>query len=404
MRIQAIRTTRNPGHANVSIKPGAVQFFDLVFVFAITQISHGLIEHPDGETFIRTFVLTLAMWWVWVYMTWAMNWLNPDRSPIRVMLISAMLVVLLMSSSIPQAFDERQGLTFAVGYVCLQLGRTAFMAVAARNYDSALSLNFVRVSLWFAISAVFWILGGVLPPEERLYLWAVAITVDMLAPLIRFGLPVLGATPPMVWAISGEYMAERTGLFIILVLGESIIVTGTAFGDLEGTLLEISAFLSAFASTVLMWLLYFAHDESRGRRFITASDNPGLVARSAYTWVPVILVLGIVLTAVADELVLLRPSENFGAEEQSVGTTTLIWAASSVYLLGNLLFKRAIGRPWLWSHATGILALTALFMVSGYIVPLAMNWASNAVLLIVILWDYRTRAQSDTSEGRATVD
>ncbi|RJU03334.1 low temperature requirement protein A [Arthrobacter frigidicola] len=384
-------------------------FFDLVFVFAITQIAHGLIDHPDGGTFARTLVLTMAMWWVWVYTTWSMNWLSPERSLIRVVLIAAMLIVLLMSSAIPEAFDEGQGLIFALGYVGLQLGRAVLMAAVVRSHDASLSLSYIRTSIWFAMSAVLWILGGLAPSEERLYLWAVAITIDLLAPLFRYWLPVLGSTAKSVWVVSGEYMAERTGLFIIVVLGETIIVTGAAFGELVGTPTQVSAFLSAFASTVLMWLLYFAHDESRGRRFINASQNAAMVARSAYTWAPVVLVLGLVLTAVADELVLFHPGDNIGTEDQYLPTNLLIWVASSVYLLGNLLFKRAIGRPWLASHIAGILALTALFAASNALSPLAMNWASNAVLLAVIVWDYRTRSLSesnsdDNGEDSATID
>ncbi len=384
-------------------------FFDLVFVFAITQIAHGLIDHPDGGTFTRTLVLTMAMWWVWVYTTWSLNWLSPERSLIRVVLIAAMLIVLLMSSAIPEAFDEGQGLIFALGYVGLQLGRAMLMVAALRDHDAALSVSYIRTSIWFAVSAVLWILGGLAPSEERLYFWAAAIVIDLLAPLFRYWMPVLGSTAPSVWTVSGEYMAERTGLFIIVVLGETIIVTGTAFGELEGNPTQVSAFLSAFASTVLMWLLYFAHDESRGRRFINASRNAAMVARSAYTWAPVVLVLGLVLTAVADELVLLHPSDNIGTEDQYIPTNLLILTASSVYLLGNLLFKRAIGRPWLVSHIAGILALAGLSAASNALSPLAMNWASNAVLLAVIVWDYRTRSltgstSEDNREDSATID
>ena len=100
-------------------------FFDLVFVFAITQLSHWLLAHPDAQGALRTGLLLAAVWWVWIYTSWCTNWLDPERAPVRVALFALMLAGLVMSASIPQAFGER-GLAFAAAYVAMQLGRTLF--------------------------------------------------------------------------------------------------------------------------------------------------------------------------------------------------------------------------------------------------------------------------------------
>ena len=120
------------GHAPVSFLE---LFFDLVFVFAITQLSHGLLHHLSWHGFAEAVVLFLAVWWALIYTTWVTNWANPDRLPIRVMLLTVMLLSLGMAVAIPEAFAA-QGLVFAVCYVAIQLGRSAIMARLFRA-DSA---------------------------------------------------------------------------------------------------------------------------------------------------------------------------------------------------------------------------------------------------------------------------
>src|SRR6266403_5329600 len=100
-------------------------FFDLVFVFAVTQISHTLLGRLTPLGLAQTTLLFLAVWWVWVYTSWITNWLNPELTPVRILLFSLMLGGLLLSTSIPKAFESR-GLGFATAYAAMQVGRTAF--------------------------------------------------------------------------------------------------------------------------------------------------------------------------------------------------------------------------------------------------------------------------------------
>src|SRR5215467_936074 len=90
-------------------------FFDLVFVFAVTQISHTLLHHFTPLGAVQVTLLFLAVWWVWVYTTWVTNWLNPELTPVRILLFLMMLGGLVLSTSIPTAFEER-GLWFATAY------------------------------------------------------------------------------------------------------------------------------------------------------------------------------------------------------------------------------------------------------------------------------------------------
>lgn len=166
------------------------------------------------------------------------------------------------------------------------------------------------------------------------------------------------------------------------------------------------AFLAAFVSTVLMWLLFFDRSERRATEFFVSRDETGMVAQTAYTYVPFLLVMGIVATAVADELVLLHPEGHHGATD--AWTAWLMCGAAVVYLLGNALFRRATGGRWSVWHLGGVAAALALVLLAPAVTPLTLSWLANAVLLTVILGDVgiarRATAAARTREGdRAAV-
>ncbi|AEE47665.1 low temperature requirement protein A [Cellulomonas fimi] len=368
-------------------------FFDLVFVFAVTQLSHLLIAHPDGEHLVQTLILGWAVWWLWMDTTWVTNWLDPERLPVRAMLLVLMLLGLLMSSAIPEAFGDK-ALLFAVPYVVIQMGRTLFTAWAMGRHWPANALNFVRITVWLSVSSAFWVAGALLD-EQRLLLWVVAALIDATGPRAMFWVPGMRGTHASTWEVRGDHMAERVALFMIISLGESIIVTGTAFGDLTVTPVTIVAFLAAFVSTVLMWLLFFDRSERRATEFFVSRDETGMVAQTAYTYVPFLLVMGIVATAVADELVLLHPEGHHGATDG--WTAWLMCGAAAVYLLGNTLFRRATGGRWSAWHLGGGAAALALVLLAPVVTPLTLSWLTNTVLLTVILGDVAVARRATTA-------
>ncbi|WP_456787836.1 low temperature requirement protein A [Cellulomonas sp. P5_C5] len=357
-------------------------FFDLVFVFAVTQLSHSLIAHPDLTTLLHTLILGWAVWWLWIDTTWVTNWLDPDKVPVRTMLLVLMGLGLLMSSAIPEAF-EGKALLFAVPFVLIQVGRTLFTVWAMGRHWPENAQNFVRITVWLSVSGAFWIAGALTHDERtRLVLWVVAALLDVAGPRALFWVPGLGPTNPHTWSVRGSHMAERVSLFLIISLGESIIVTGTAFAELELDATTLLAFLAAFASTVLMWLLFFDRSEQSATAYFSSQPNPGMVAQTAYTYVPFLLIVGIVLTAVADEVVLLHP---LGHTE--TWTAGLICGAAAVYLLGNAFFRRATGGRWSVAHLLGVVAVLGVFLLRDAVTPLALNWVTNGVLLAVIVGD-----------------
>ena len=360
-------------------------FFDLVFVFAVTQLSHHVIEHLTPRGVLEGVLMLVAVWWVWIYTTWVTNWMNPEKTPVRWMLIAMMLVGLVLSTAIPYAFADRAW-PFAIAYIVMQLGRTIFVIVSYRRVgERGNAVNLTRIGIWFVFAAPFWIAGAAVGGDLQFVFWALALGIELFAPTVRYWVPGIGNANMDSWAVAGGHMAERAGLFMIVALGESIIVTGTVFSRSDFTPSTIFAFLAAFVGTILFWLLYFSHGAEHGHRFISASEQSGAIARLTYTYLHMILVGGVVLVAVGDELVLAHPDDPLDA-----ATLAVVVAAPALYLLGNLLFKRSIGRPWLRSHLLGMAALTGLWLAAPLIpgiTPLALTWMVNGVVALVVIID-----------------
>src|SRR3954463_15345560 len=152
-------------------------FFDLVFVFAITQVSHTLLHHFTPLGAVHVAVLFLAVWWVWVYTAWVTNWLDPELTPVRILLFLMMLGGLVLSTSIPTAFEGR-GLWFAIAYAAMQVGRTAFWLATIPRERTLARDNAIRILAWLSVSAVFWVSGGFAEGQTRLWLWVVALAIE----------------------------------------------------------------------------------------------------------------------------------------------------------------------------------------------------------------------------------
>ena len=356
-------------------------FYDLVFVFAVTQLSHSLLEHLTLLGAIETLLLFLAVWWVWVDTSWVTNWLNPGRTPVRLLLLVLMLIGLALSVSIPEAFESK-GLAFALAYSVMQLGRSAFMLWALGADSPANTRNFQRIAIWQGVACLFWIAGGLTEGETRIALWIVALAIETVGPMAGFHVPGLGRSSTEDWDVEGSHMAERCGLFIIIALGESILVTGATFADLEWSIPTLAAFAVAFTGSVAMWWVYFDTGAEFGAERIAGSSNPGRLARLAYTYLHIPIVAGIIVAAVGDELILAHPTGHIGPEAAAV-----IIGGPALYVLGNMLFKRAMtGRAPL-SHMVGLALFALLSPVALMFSPLALAGAVTLILIVVATWE-----------------
>ena len=356
-------------------------FFDLVFVFAVTQISHTLLGRFSPLGIVQTTMLFLAVWWVWVYTSWITNWLNPELTPVRILLFLLMLGGLVLSTSIPKAFESR-GMWFALAYAAMQVGKTVFLWVSTPPSRSAARMNAVRITAWLSTSAIFWIAGGFATGDARLVLWAIALAIEYISPAVRFWIPKYGASSVADWVVEGGHMAERCAGFIIIALGESIVVTGATFADLAWTRETVSAFGSAFVGAIAMWWIYFHRGAEAGSEQISRSSEPGRLARLAYTYLHMPIVAGIILSAVADELVLTHP-----AEHSDLKTVLSAIGGPMLFLVGTILFKHTFRGFLQLSHGVGIVALVILAWFASSLSPLMLSLLTSAIMIVVAVWE-----------------
>lgn len=356
-------------------------FFDLVFVFAVTQISHTLLHRFTPLGALEVTLLFLAVWWVWVYTAWVTNWLNPELTPVRILIFLMMLGGLVLSTTIPSAFEGR-GLWFAIAYAVMQVGRTAFWLFATPRHRTAVRHNAMRILVWLSISAVLWIAGGISEGETRLWLWIAAVTWEYISPAVRFWVPKLGFSSVEAWAVEGGHMAERCAGFIIIALGEAVVVNGATFAELDWTAQNILAFIAALVGSIAMWWVYFHKGAEAGSERISKSAESGRLARLAYTYLHMPIVAGIILTAVSDELVVKHP-----AGHSDVRTIVSTIGGPLVFLVGTILFKHAIRGFLQLSHGIGIILLLALSWFAADLSPLWLSVATSTIMIVVAVWE-----------------
>lgn len=374
----SLMRVRTPGeHARV----GFVElFFDLVFVFAITQVSHLLLAHLTPLGALEAAILLAAVWWVWIDTSWITNWLDPERGPVRLMLFTLMAAGLIMSTSLPHAFGDK-GLVFACAFASIQVGRSLFTLRAVRGSPTQ-KANFQRISTWALLGAVFWISGGLAEGQTRLLIWLVALGLEFTGPLLAFFVPGLGRSSTMDWDVEGAHLAERVGLFVIICLGESIIITGATFGELPWTPTVVTVFVSALITTITMWWLFFSEAHEAGSETISHAADPGAIARRTYTYCPIIVVAGIVVTAVGDELALAHPLGVAGVAKAAV-----LIGGPMLFLLGTALSIYSIWGKVAWPRVAGVAAMGATLMFGQGLSPLLLTMTSTVILVLTAIWE-----------------
>ncbi|HZV74185.1 MAG TPA: low temperature requirement protein A [Conexibacter sp.] len=353
--------------------------FDLVYVFAIGQLSHHLLEHVDLRTGAETVILALAVFYGWYMTAWGANWLDPDRLPVRVLLVGLMFASLLMSVAIGDAFGGRAWL-FVTGYLLLQLGRTAFLIVALR--DRAHGEHFVNVLVWELIAAVLWVAGAIADGDARLLLWALAVIAAYGGALAVHWLPGRGQRVDLGHTeIAGGHLVERFRLFFIIVLGETVLLMGNAFVDEPFKLERLLALTIAFTGTVALWWCYFQRAEGIGAEAAETADDAGAVGWLG-TWTLALLVLALIAIAVGDELAIARPGE-----DATLGFTLLTFGGAALFLLAQVVFLRAALGHVPRSRSLGLAALAVLAVATAPLTLIAGIAATSAVLLSVAIAD-----------------
>jgi len=339
-------------HAPEGQSVGFVElFFDLVFVFAVTQVTSLTAEHLDLPHLGRAVLIFWLIWWAWTQFTWTLNPADTRHVVVQVVTLLATAAAFLMASSVSLAFGD-DALWFAVPYVVVRiLGLGLQMRLAAENRTlrpGGVPPPAGTVSRWVGLSAlglVAVLVGAFVQPPARTWIWVLAMVLDVVAAAIAGR----SDDPEDPWDIGAAHLAERHGLFVIIALGESLIIAGTAASDESRSLDLLGLAAAGLAVVGLLWWSYFAWFKSdlEDAFAAVAPIDRGAAGRDAYSLAHFPLVGGIVGFAIAADLMVLHPTDPVEAPAiaaLAIGTTLFMTATVFSYwrLLRQVLVPRLV--------------------------------------------------------------
>lgn len=296
-------------------------FFDLVFVFAITQVATTIHADHSASGWLHAALLLWLVWWAWSQYTWAANAIDINATVVRVALLGVTGLTLVAAIALPDAFGDR-GALFAVPYVAVRLSGLALYWLGLRGapeHQAALR-SYLPVAV---ASPVLVLAGGLAPTGARTWLWAAAVVVDVVSVL---------AAGRGEFHVAPAHFAERHGLIVIIALGESIVGIGATMSGLPITARGVVAVALGFAATAVLWWAYFDRSAQAMEDALVRQADPrrrGHTARDVFTLGHLPMVAGVILVAVGVEEVLVHPGApvpGFGRVALGLGIAFFMWA------------------------------------------------------------------------------
>jgi low temperature requirement protein LtrA len=310
--------------------------------------------------------------------------MDPERLALRVLLVALMLVSLAMSAALPRAFTGSglltAGLVVGGAYAVQQVGRSAFMVIVLRGpAPAALRQNYQRILAWCVLSGALAIGGGLAGGWGRPLLWVLAVAVGLAGGLAGFRTPGLGRSLTSEWTIEGGHFAERCQAFVLIALGESIVIIGATLSGMRHVGAPvIAAFVVAFAGSVAFWWLYFDRSARASAELIANSDDPGAVARTAYHFVHPVMIAGIIVAAAGDEKIL-----SFPAAHASAASAWMILGGPGLFVAGHAAFKYVMWHHVSRNHLAGLAVLALLGATAAVLPEIALAACAAAVVAII---------------------
>ncbi len=342
-------------------------FFDLVFVFAFTQVATLLADDPTFAGIGRGVLVLAALWWAWAAYAWLTNIVDPEESVVGAALLVALIAMFIAGLVVPGVFGD-EGVLFGAAFLVVCVMHAALYALAGRGNPELLGAV-LRLAPWTLLGATMILVAG-FADGARTWLWIAALVCTY------FGAVLSGSTG---WQVHPSHFAERHGLVLIIALGEAFIAIGIGAAGIGIGLGEVVAAILGLLVATSFWLAYFDFFAIRGERLLVDAQGPERVAlaRDAYTYMHFPMIVGIVLFAFAMKNIV----GDVGDELDSVAAFALC-GGSALYLLTYSAIRIRIERRWRVSRGRFVAALLLLLLL-----PLAtMVPAIAALALVTAVW------------------
>jgi low temperature requirement protein LtrA len=349
-------------------------FFDLVFVFAITQVTSLLSETPTWTGVLHGMLVLTALWWAWAAYAWLTNTVDSDEGLVRIAMLAAMAAMLIVSLAVPHAFDE-DGVLFALAYMAVRLLHIALYALAGKD-DPDLLGAVLRLAPTAVLGPSLLIFAGFLDGREQVAVWILALALDYLGPA------VIGRGRG--WRVSVEHFAERHGLIVLIALGESIVALGVGATEIELTVGVVAAAVLAIVVVSGLWWLYFDVAAIIAREIVSKATGveQARLARDGYSYLHMPMVAGIVLFA-------LGLKKTLGEVGEPLDTVPAFALAGGValYLLAHCAFFLRLSRRLFRRRFIGALMLLALIPAATVLPALVSLALVAAVCVFVVAYE-----------------
>jgi low temperature requirement protein LtrA len=359
-------TTAPPAESGVRVSTLEL-FFDLVFVFTITQLTATLAEDLSLATLGDVMLMLFVIWWMYSGYAWLTNAVAPNSSTRRTLLLAGMAGFLVMALTIPEAFGE-YGWLFGLSYLVVNLVHSALFLQAGPGAVAAMK----RLAPLNLLAAALVLVGGLLPEPYRHLCWIAAPLVQISAGYVH---------KIEMHSITSRHFVERHGLVVIVAIGESIVAIGVGFRDLELGAGAILVAVLGLCIAYYLWWIYFAGDDERSEHVLARTADPRRRARLAlegwgYAHYP--MLLGIVILAVG-----IKKTVEHAFESLHWSQAIALAGGVALYQVGHAIFLRLLGISG-WVHravaAVAVLATIPLGHVQAVLqlaaIPLIMAAAA----------------------------
>jgi low temperature requirement protein LtrA len=348
-------------------------FFDLVFVFAITQVTGFLADNPTWGGLLRGLMLLGALWWAWAAYAWLTNTLNPEEGGVRIAVFCAIAAMLIVSLAVPNAFGA-DGVAFGVAYFIVRALHLVLYAIAGRA-DRDLFRAVVRILPTSILGPALLVIAGFFAGTAQLGLWGAALAIDYLGVLVGH---MRG------WRVSPEHFVERHGLVVIIALGESIVAIGVGAAGLPLDAGRIAAAFLGIVVAASLWWSYFdwVAFMAQARLAEATGAERATLARDLYSYLHLPMVAGIVLFALGLKTTLAHVDDSLGAIP-AVGLS----GGVALYLLAHVALRLRIGGGMGHGRPAATILLLGMLPFAGELPALAALGLVAAVCAALIAYE-----------------